>query len=176
MLRRQSISPTKYLILLLINCIFLSSSCGYRPVSYPAKDSKRFLTVAVPYFDNRTMEPEIDAIITETLRRELSMSGFQIGSEREADIVIKGVIERVDIAPVGFNREDISIQNRLTVGINIMIIMHGKVIVEKTNLVEKEEYYVDRNLQVIEGNKKEAIIKIAKRLSGSIKGRFLRNI
>lgn len=176
MLRRPYTYLIKYLILLLTNNIFFLSSCGYKPVSYPAKDSTRFLSVAIPYFDNRTMEPEIDAIITETLRKELSMSGFQIGSEREADIVIKGTVERVDITPVGFNREDISIQNRLTVSISIMIIMHGKVIVEKTNLSDKEEYYVDKDLQVIEGNRKEAIIKIARRLSSSIKGRFLRNI
>ena len=175
MLRRPYIFLKKYLILLPISLIFLPT-CGYKPVSYPASDSRRFLTVAVPYFENRTMEAEVDAIITETLRKELSMSGFIIGNERGADIVIKGEVERVDVTPVGFNREDISVQNRITVNINITIIMHGKVIVEKTSLLDKENYYVDSDLQVIEGNKKEAIIKIAKRLSSSIKGRFLRNI
>ena len=83
---------------------FAIAGCGYyKTTSRTAKDIK---TIAVPFFENKTLEPSLEILVTELIILELiNDNTLNVVSEDEADAVLDGSIVEYFNIPFSFNRD-----------------------------------------------------------------------
>jgi Lipopolysaccharide-assembly len=81
-------------------CFCLVACLGYHigPVKpYYLHDVR---TIAVPTFENSTLIPRIEVLVTDTVIKQFQQDGtFQIASNENADAILKGEISRVSRSP-----------------------------------------------------------------------------
>jgi len=81
-------------------CLSLTGCLGYHigPVKpYYMRDVQ---SIAVPTFKNRTLLPRVEVLVTDTVIKQLQQDGtYKIGSDNDADAVLKGEITRIDRLP-----------------------------------------------------------------------------
>ena len=64
-------------------------------------------TLSVPSFKNSTLEPRLEALLANTLIRQLQQDGtYKITSERDADAIVEGTLERIERIPARGVRSD----------------------------------------------------------------------
>ena len=81
----------------------LASSCGYSTTSRTAKGIK---TIAVPFFDNQTAEPNLELRVTEAIIDNLIRDNtLKVVDERDADAILDGTITHFQNVPFSFNAE-----------------------------------------------------------------------
>ncbi|MCX7823333.1 MAG: LPS assembly lipoprotein LptE [Syntrophobacterales bacterium] len=110
--------PREFFPILLISMFF--TGCGYQVVGIEKPASYNISSVAIPIFDNRTTEPQIEFIFTEALRREfLKRGGLKLTSIQEADVVFRGKIIRIFATDVAHNRFNQTVESRFFVTVDI---------------------------------------------------------
>ncbi len=81
-------------------CFVLGGCLGYHvgPVKpYYLRDVH---TIAVPTFENKTLLPRIEVLVTDTVIKQLQQDGtFQIAGDGDADATLKAEITRIDRLP-----------------------------------------------------------------------------
>ena len=79
------------------------SSCGYTTASRTAKGIK---SIAVPFFDNQTAEPNLELRVTEAIINNLiSDNTLKVVDESAADAVLEGSITEFRNVPFSFNQD-----------------------------------------------------------------------
>jgi hypothetical protein len=80
------------------------SGCGYYGTS--SRTAKGIKSVAVPFFENRTSEPNLEIIVTERVIDNLVADNtLSVEDESGADAVLEGTIVSFKNEPFSFNRE-----------------------------------------------------------------------
>ncbi len=94
-------TPSRLLSLMLL-CLL--TGCGvYGTSSRTAKDIK---SIAVPFFENKTPEPNLEIIVTEQIVNNLVADNtLSVKDEAQADAVLEGKIVSFQNIPFSFNRE-----------------------------------------------------------------------
>lgn len=65
-------------------------------------------TIAVEYFPNESLEPQLSDLVNTAVRREFQKDGtFRLASRGDADIVVTGKIIQYGRVPVGSRRNDV---------------------------------------------------------------------
>ncbi|HEX5132256.1 MAG TPA: LptE family protein [Candidatus Krumholzibacteria bacterium] len=78
-----------------------SAGCGYSTTSRTAKDIK---SVHVPFFENKTAEPNLEITVTERIIDNLvSDNTLKVVSADEADAILDGTISEFRNKPFSFN-------------------------------------------------------------------------
>jgi hypothetical protein len=81
-------------------CVCLTACLGYHigPVKpYYLQDVH---TIAVPTFENNTLIPRIEVLVTDTVIKQFQQDGtFKIASNENADVILKGEISRITRSP-----------------------------------------------------------------------------
>ena len=81
----------------------LTLACGYSTTSRTAKDIK---TIYVPFFENKTSEPNLEISVTERVIQNLVTDNtLKVVSEDGADAVLEGQIVEFRNQPFSFNSE-----------------------------------------------------------------------
>ncbi len=90
----------KTLLGLALLFVSLGGCAGYRigPVQpYYLRDVHR---IAVPTFDNKTLQPRIAVLVTDTVIKQFQQDGtYRIVGDDQADAILKGEITRINRAP-----------------------------------------------------------------------------
>jgi outer membrane lipopolysaccharide assembly protein LptE/RlpB len=85
-------------------CFVTFTGCGYYGTS--SRTAKGIKSVAVPFFENRTSEPNLEIIVTERVIDNLVADNtLSVEDESGADAVLEGVIVSFRNEPFSFNRE-----------------------------------------------------------------------
>ena len=80
-----------------------ATGCGYGFSSRTAKDIK---SIAVPFFENRTSEPNLEIQVTEQIINNLIEDNtLDVVSEDDADALLEGKITKFENIPFSFNKE-----------------------------------------------------------------------
>jgi hypothetical protein len=83
----------KTLLSLLSLCLVLSSCAGYHLGSQKPAHLAGVAKLAVPTFENQTLEPRLSSVVTNALIKQIQADGsYQIVSKDEAEAVLEGVI------------------------------------------------------------------------------------
>lgn len=89
-------------------CCFLSSSCAVdSSLGYSSSTlySKQFSSVAVPIFNNNTMNRNLEFMLTDALIKEIqSRTPYRVVGEQYADTLITGTIKSVDLQTLSQSR------------------------------------------------------------------------
>lgn len=120
--------------LFLLALSFLLSSCaGYQLGGQKPKHLAGITKLAVPTFENQTLEPRIASTVTNALIKQIQADGsYQIVSKDAAEAVLDGDIIRVDRSQFRSSRRNVlrtaQLQMRLTCNYNIIDTASGRVI------------------------------------------------
>lgn len=151
-------------------------SCGYRfeGGGYINKDVTR---VAVKILENNSLETGAGVIFTNALTREiLEMTDTAIVDESHAAAVIEGTIHAITFSTLSRSTTESVIERRGRAVLDLKLVNRdGEVIWSVKNFATDEEYTVSEDKVEDEGNKREAVEKIAERSAEKLISRMLSN-
>lgn len=88
----------------LVALTFAIDGCSYYSTS--SRTAKDIKSIAVPFFDNRTSEPNVEIEITNRIITNLLADNtLRVVDERDADAVLEGVVRSYENRPFSFNRD-----------------------------------------------------------------------
>ena len=132
----------------IISAVFvvLASGCGtYSTKSRTAKDIK---SIAVPFFENQTSEPNLEIIVTERVINNLVADNtLSVKDEADADAVLEGKIVSYQNMPFSFNRDLNAEEYRLIISVEATLYSQrlDQPIWEKQMIKGDGAYFVDTN-------------------------------
>lgn len=95
------------------------TGCGYSTTSRTAKDIK---SIAVPFFENGTPEPNLELRVTEAIINNLVQDNtLKVLDESEADAVLDGRIIVFSNVPFSFNDELNAEEYRVTITVQVTL-------------------------------------------------------
>ncbi|MBW1729938.1 MAG: hypothetical protein JRH08_00300 [Deltaproteobacteria bacterium] len=136
--------------------LLVFSGCGYRLNLSGSSMRGGLNTLAIPMVESSATVAGLEADFTNIIRQEfLSHSTIPIVSEKEADAVLIGRIERIETAPLSYDIQQTSVQDhtvtyevtnlrRLKVFLSIRLInrLTGEVLWRDSHMEEKGSYAV----------------------------------
>src|SRR5712691_4569710 len=108
-------------------CLSLSGCLGYH--IGPAKPYylRDVHTIAIPTFENKTLLPRIEVLVTDTVIKQFQQDGtFRIASGEKADATLKAEITHVDRSPSRFVRGNVLATSEFTLVMHVKYSLVGK--------------------------------------------------
>ena len=139
---------TSRLCLVLGVGLLAASGCGYYSTS--SRTAKDIESVAVPFFENRTSEPNLEIIVTERVIDNLVADNtLSVEDEKNADAVLDGVIVSFQNNPFSFNRELNAQEYHVVVSVEATLYNRklNEPIWEKQTIRGDGSYFVDSSEQ-----------------------------
>lgn len=108
-------------------------------------------TIAVPIFKNKTLEPRVEALVTNSLIQQIQQDGtYQILSEADADAVLEGTIENITRRRARSIRGNVDATSEFNLNVDLIFTLTNRVTGEEL-LVEKvtgtTSFFVGQDLQ-----------------------------
>lgn len=123
--------------------LFFSGACGYRMARFDNPELEGINTIAIPFFENTTYEPGLDAIFTYAFSNKfIETKRLQLAGIDEADLVLHGTIKRVSYDALGMSEDRRSLQWRIWVTAQVTVTERetGRVLWKRASLRHSEEY------------------------------------
>ena len=120
------------------------SGCGYSTTSRTAKDIK---SIYVPFFENKTPEPNLEISVTERIIDNLVRDNtLKVVSENAADAVLDGQITGFKNQPFSFNQELQADEYHVVVTVVVSLFNRrtNEPIWEKRSFVGDGSYFVEQ--------------------------------
>jgi hypothetical protein len=116
----------------------LTSCAGYHLGGQKPSHLQGVTKLAVPTFDNQTLEPRLASVVTNSLIKQIQTDGsYQIVSKEDADAVLQGTITRVERSQFRSFRQNVlrtaQLQMRLTLNYMIKDTASGRAIHKGTS-------------------------------------------
>lgn len=160
----------------LLLLLFVLGSCGYTIVSgEKGLFQGEVVTLDVPVFKNQSFEPQISQFFTEEFTRELIVSGlFGVNKEGSSN-TLQGTIVTTRIVPTAMSSQGLVIQKTIYVTLGLALSKKDGRLIKNWSMIDAEPYDVqDINLE--DPNKKQALIRIAGRMSRRFSALILADI
>ena len=151
------------------------SACGYRLAGRGGHIPDEIKSVAIPVFENKTMEPVIEEEFTPMIIREfIKDSRIKVVDRTEADLVLGGSVNSYKESPLSFDQNQEELEYRITVTTHLKITRQkiNNIIWEK-DIIKSSEYKVSSNVMTTRTSKLLALKEIAKNLSEEVTDRVL---
>jgi outer membrane lipopolysaccharide assembly protein LptE/RlpB len=141
---------TTHIIFSLIILVSIAG-CGYRMSARYHSLPDHITTIAVPSFENRTMQFDLSAQLTQAVKREfMERSSCRITAEEDsADAVLHGAITSYSVTPIAIKRQNVGTSFLVTITVQVDFKDRRKdaVIYSNSAFVLREEYILsDRNV------------------------------
>jgi hypothetical protein len=178
------------------------SACGYRLARFDNPELEGFSTIAVPYFQNKSYEPGIDAIFTYAFVNKFIETGrLRVAGVDEADLVLRGTIKKVDADSLALSsgrrdkdkdedddedddededplawagdRRALEWRVWVTIGVVVEERTTGRVLWSRGTLRHGEEFRISDDIQIDEADKRRAFQTLAADLAEQVHDSFL---
>lgn len=130
----------------------LFSGCAGYQIG-PAKPAAlaEIKTIAVPIFTNKTLEPRVEALVTNSLIQQIQQDGtYQIAKELDADAILAGSIENITRRRARSVRGNVDATSEFNLNVDLIFKLTNRVTGEEL-LVEKitgtTSFFVGQDLQ-----------------------------
>ena len=143
----------KYLVLLLPLCLLLSSCAGYQLGGQKPQKLRHIQRLAVPTFENLTLEPRLGVLVTNAIIKQVQNHGsYEIATRNSSDAVLVGSIQNVIRSQFRSDRTNIlrTSQMRLTLEIQYRIEDHNGTVIHNNYATGESYVILDANLQISE--------------------------
>jgi len=155
-----------------ILCVYLlCSGCGYHRARSDNPQLAGVSTIAIPYFKNKTFEPEAEKVFAYAFVNEfIESKRLRVVGEHEADLVLRGTVKKLVEDTIAYNRDDKALEYRMDVVVDIQVERRasGEVVWKRKNLRHSEEFPVGDNVVLSEAAKRAALEKLAADLAERI--------
>jgi len=151
------------------------SACGYQLAGRGGHIPDEIKSIAIPVFENKTMEPVVEEEFTPMIIREfIKDSRIKVVDRTEADIVLNGNVNSYKESPLSFDQNQEVLEYRITVTTHLKITRQkiNNIIWEK-DIIKSSEYKVSSNVMTTRTSKLLALKEIAKNLSEEVTDRVL---
>jgi hypothetical protein len=178
-MNQRSISPGKNVLLWLFLALWLltmTSACGYRVVgSEPVGPGKTRATLAIPPFENRSMQPGLETIFANDMIQAFQNSNLvQVKpGEAKADYVLMGTIKKLEHSSTAYLDIDQSLIRRATISVELKLqdSRTNKVIWKSVEII-KSDYVADASYGIGEATRDQGIRQASVRLAQRINDRI----
>jgi hypothetical protein len=125
-----------------------AAGCGYALVGRGNTLPTYIRLIGVPPFENQSPVENVDALVTDEVRREFQSRGSlrTVPDDRDVDAVLKGIITRVELHPLAINADRQGTRYLIVVTANIEFRDqrdNGKVLWSNPSMSVREEYELD---------------------------------
>ena len=154
----------KHILRVVLICAVLMSGCGYHLARYANPMLDDIDTVAVPYFSNRTFEPEAETIFTTAFVNEfVEGRRLEVVRPADADVVLRGTIRKLQEETIAFNRDDKALEYRIHAVLDVVLEkrLSGEVLWKRKSLYHSEEFLVSDDIIFSEAAKRAALQRLA---------------
>jgi len=150
------------------------AGCGYTREGRGVNLRPEIRRVAIPTFRNDTYEADLEATLTDSVRREFLLHRWvEMTDVEHADAVVVGIIKKFSTSAISFSKTKFATEYRASIQAQIKIVLtDGKVIWEDRNLSQVAEYQSTPDIFDSEANKKAAIQKIADEMARDVHARI----
>ena len=152
----------------------LAISCGYRfgeQGGFPGNTDRLFVKV----LENRTQETGVENIVTAALLSELTLrktNNLASGLDN-ADVVLSGVVEEVEIRTIATRTRDTAAERRVTVTVALKLTKQdGNVVWSTRGLRDDEGYFVAADNERTDQNRRDAILLLSRRMAEKVVNRL----
>lgn len=152
----------------LILCSLICQGCGYHRAMPVNPLLQNISTIAVPYFKNKTFEPELESIFTQAFVNEfIESKRLRVVDREQADVILYGTIKQLFEDTISYDRDDKAQEYRLRVTVDLVLEKRqtGTVVWKRINLRQADEYSVDTRIIASEAAKREALQRLAQDLA-----------
>jgi hypothetical protein len=151
------------------------ASCGYTIVREKGIFQGEVVSLDVPVFKNQTFEPQVSQFFTEAFTKELVTSGLFDINKSGASSTLQGSIAVVRIVPTTLDQNGLAIEKTIFVTLNLVLSKKDGRSIKNWSFLDAEPYNCqDVNLE--DPNKREALIRIAARMSRRFSAAILGDI
>jgi hypothetical protein len=155
--------------------VLILASCGYTIVREKGIFQGEVVSLDVPVFKNMTFEPQISQFFTEAFTKEMVTSGLFDINKSGASSTLQGSIAVVRIVPTTLDKNGLAIEKTIFVTLSLALSKKDGRSIRNWSFVDAEVYNVqDINLE--DPNKREALIRIAARMSRRFSALILADI
>ena len=169
----MDLAKCKVSLIILLTAV-LCSACGYRFAEqggYPGNNERLFVKV----LRNQTQETGAENIITAALMSELTLrkTHHLASGMADADVVLSGVIQHVDIRTISVSQSKVANERRVTVSIDLkMTNSDGGIVWAGRKISDFESYLVSENPETTDANRRIAIAVLSKRIAERVVNRL----
>jgi len=150
-------------LIALVLLVLLQAGCGYELVRDRSISGGEVVSVSLPVFKNRSLEPQVPAFFTDAFSRELAASGLVEINKPGSDGILQGTINSIMSAPSSLTSSGLAVEKVVTVNVGLTLAKPTG-IVRSWAFGDSEAYSVsDINLE--DFNKKAALQRIAARMA-----------
>lgn len=111
----------------LLLALLVGGCAGYHVGPATPAHLKHIKTVAVPTFANTTLTPRIEALVTDTVIKQIQQDGtFRIAAESQADAVLKAEIVAVGRSPARSVRGNVLSTTEFNFNLNVRYSLVGR--------------------------------------------------
>jgi outer membrane lipopolysaccharide assembly protein LptE/RlpB len=164
-------------IIRLFCLLIFFQGCGYHLGGFRDNIPSDIRTIAIPLFANHTQEPRIENLFTEAFRdRFYRLSFLRVTSQKEnADAFLQGEILVTSTDPISFDPNFLVLEYlaRVTVSVQLRKTRDGTVLWGIERLEDAQYFQASSDALLFNDNRKEAFLKIARRLSEKIVDQIL---
>jgi hypothetical protein len=141
------------------------TSCGYTIVGGGTGIFQgEVVSIDVPVFKNRSLEPQVSEFFTQAFTRELVTTGLFDVNKPDASNILQGSIAAVGIVPTTLDRNGLAIEKMITITLGFALSKKDGRAIKSWSLADAEPYRVD-DINLEDANKKEAMKRIAARIA-----------
>ncbi|MBU1276901.1 MAG: hypothetical protein KJ720_16105 [Proteobacteria bacterium] len=147
------------------------AACGYQFRGKQNNLPSDVKSIAIPVFKNKTNEIRIEQIFTDAVIFQFNRSQMvRVVSQGQADAVLTGTVERVEINDVALTSTDTSRQRRITVWVSATLVRSrdGKVLWANKSLWQNNTYNVGVSPTITDSNKRAALTVLARELAQTL--------
>jgi hypothetical protein len=123
--------------------VVCASGCGYRIARFDNPELDGITTIAIPYFENKTYEPGLDAVFTYAFTNQFIETGrLKVVGVDEAELVLRGTIKRVDFHSLAMTPDKRALEWRIWATAQVIVEERktGRVLWKRGALRHAEEY------------------------------------
>ncbi len=134
--------------LFVITAVVAASAIGCGTYSTSSRTAKDIKSIAVPFFENQTSEPNLEIIVTERVIDNLVADNtLSVKDEANADAVLEGRIVSFQNVPFSFNRDLNAEEYRVVISVEATLFSQrlDQPIWEKQVIKGDGAYFVDAN-------------------------------
>lgn len=150
-------------------------ACGYQIAGRGGHIQSGPKSIAIPVFENKTMEPIVEEELTPAVIREfIKDSRVEVVDRSQADLVLHGSVISYGESPLSFDQNQNVLEYRITVTTHLRLLQPStnKILWER-DVTESAEYRVSSDVMPTRNSKLIALKEIAQNLSEEVTDRVL---
>ena len=159
----------------------IAAGCGYRFAGSTARALPPSVrTIAVPAFENQTLQFKIEQYLTSAVVRELSTrTSYRVqGSGDEADATLHGIVTGLYSSPVAFDpASGRTTEVLLTVNLRLRLVSAaGEALYEADDWIFREPYQISQDPATYFGENQPAMERLSRRVAASLVSALLEGV